>query len=154
MINNGKKRGIVMTSMIFKHFNGTDKCSTAEEIKNIFYQDRNGVNEFIVTSNSDAPYPYLSILVNGNSAYIFYTPFDDSIGAGFQVYGEDEDGFELDPDDKTIFYVNTPAEEIEISNEYVCSREKAIQVTLAFMNCDEWPSCYEDLPNCVEWEEL
>lgn len=143
-----------MTSMIFNHFNGNNICSTADEVKKILYQDINGVNEFIISSNSDNQYPYLSILVNGKAAYIFYAPFDNSVGAGFQAYGEDEDGFELDPDDKTIFYVNTPTEEIEISNEYVCSREKAIQVILAFMNCSEWPCDYEDLPTCVEWEEL
>ena len=96
----------------------------------------------------------ISVLVNGKAAYLFYAPFDDSVGAGFQAYGEDEDGFELDPDENTVFYGNTPTEEIEISNEYVCSREKAIEVVLAFMDCDEWPSRYEDLPDCVEWEEL
>lgn len=143
-----------MTSMFFKHFHGNDRCSTAEEIKQILHQDVNGVNEFIISNNPHDPYPYLSVLVNGKAAYLFYAPFDDSVGAGFQAYGEDEDGFELDPDENTVFYVNTPTEEIEISNEYVCSREKAIEVVLAFMDCDEWPSRYEDLPDCVEWEEL
>ena len=109
---------------------------------------------FIISNNPHDPYPYLSVLVNGKAAYLFYAPFDDSVGAGFQAYGEDEDGFELDPDENTVFYGNTPTEEIEISNEYVCSREKAIEVVLAFMDCDEWPSRYEDLPDCVEWEEL
>lgn len=143
-----------MTSMFFKHFCGNDICSTAEEVKTVLNKDINGVNEFIISNSPDNQYPYLSVLVNGKSAYILYAPFDGSVSAGFQAYGEDEDDFELDPNDITIFYVNTPTEEIEISNEYVCSREKAIQVILEFMSCNELPSCYEGLPSCIEWEEL
>ncbi len=143
-----------MTSMIFNHFYGEDVCSTADEVEALFHKDLDGANEFIISSDSDAQYPCLSVLVNGNFAYLLYMPFDSSMGAGFQAYGEDEDGFELDPDDITVFYINTPTEEQEISNEYVCSREKAIEVILAFMKYDEWPTHYEDLPDCVEWEEL
>ncbi len=143
-----------MTPMVFKHFAGEDICSTVDEVKTVFNKDINGVNEFIISNDSDSQYPYLNILVSRRSAYIFYAPFDGSVGAGFQAYGEDEDGFELDPDGITIFYVNTPTEEVEIGNEYVCSLEKALQVILAFMSYNKWPVRYEDLPNCVEWEEL
>ena len=53
-----------------------------------------------------------------------------------------------------MFSVNTPTEELEVGNELVCSKEKAIQVVLAFMEQSQWPSCIEELPNCVQWEEL
>ena len=90
-----------MTSMFFKHFCGNDICSTVEEVKTVLDKDINGVNEFIISSSPDNQYPYLSVLVNGKSASIFYAPFDGAVSAGFQAYGEDEEGFELDPDDIT-----------------------------------------------------
>ncbi len=52
------------------------------------------------------------------------------------------------------FYVNIPTVEMEIRNEYVCTKETALQVILKFMCYDECPVCFEDLPDCVEWEEL
>lgn len=137
--------------MVFRHFCGEDICRTADEVKAVFSKHVNGVNQFFISDISDKLYPYLSILVNGEKAYIWYSPFAGTENPGFQAYGEDT---ESDPDDITVFYVNTPTEEMEIRNEYVCTKEKALQVVLKFMYYDEWPVCYEDLPNCVEWEEL
>ena len=39
-------------------------------------------------------------------------------------------------------------------NDYILSKETALQVVLAFMELEEWPACYEEMPSCVEWEEL
>ena len=39
-------------------------------------------------------------------------------------------------------------------NDYILTRETAVQVVLAFLEMAEWPTCYEEMPDCVEWEEL
>ncbi len=31
---------------------------------------------------------------------------------------------------------------------------KALQAAAAFTELEKWPACYEELPACVEWEEL
>ncbi len=143
-----------MRSLIFEHFCGKEVCATADDVRAVFRRDVNGVNEWIISDSTDSRSPYLSVLANQNAAAVFYTPADGSESAGFQAYGDDEEGLEPDPDGVTIFYTNTPAEELEISNEIVCTREKALEVVLAFMEADAWCSCWEDLPDCVEWEEL
>lgn len=142
-----------MIPMMFYHFCGEDVCTTAEDVKVVLQKEIHGVNEFRMTSSVESAYPYLSILVNRDFAYLFYMPQEDSDIAGFQAY-EEENELDLDPDGVTLFSVNTPTEELEVSNESVCSKEKATQVVLAFMEQSQWPSCIEELPNCVQWEEL
>ncbi len=52
------------------------------------------------------------------------------------------------------FYVNIPTVEMEGRKEYVCTPEEALEGMEKFMCYDECPVCFEDLPDCVEWEEL
>lgn len=75
-----------------------------------------------------------------------YAP--DESSAGIQAWGED---LGLDPEGSVDFY--TP--ELTVTpNDYILTRETAFQVVLAFLEMEEWPTCYEELPDCVEWEEL
>ena len=138
-----------MVPMIFEHFAGKDICFTAAEVQAAFAQAVNGVNTFNIYTDVNVVYPYLSVMVNGDCAYIWYAPDEES--AGFQVYGDD---LELDSEGSTVFYLTTPTEEMQVPNDYVCSKETALQVVLDFMKREDWPTCYEELPDCVEWEEL
>lgn len=138
-----------MKPMIFEHFSGKDICSTEDEARAVLGKTVNGVNEFIIYQDTDSTYPYISVLVNGEYAYLWFTPEEDH--PGFQAYSA---GVELDPDESTIFYVNTPTEEMEIPNEYVSSKETVLQAVLEFMGCTKWPASFEELPACVQWEEL
>ena len=94
----------------------------------------------------DAIFPYFSVLTQGEYAYIWYAP--DESSAGIQAWGED---LGLDPEGSVDFYI---PELTVISNDYILTRETAFQVVLAFLEMEKWPTCYEEMPDCVEWEEL
>ena len=138
-----------MVPMIFEHFAGKEVCSTEAEVRATFAQAIDGANAFNIYTDVNGVYPYLSVMVNRDCAYIWYAPDEES--AGFQVYGDD---LELDPAGDMIFYINTPTEEMQVPNNYVYLKKTALQVVLEFMKREDWPTCYEELPNCVEWEEL
>ena len=109
------------------------------------------VNEFIISNENDDT-PYLTVLINGEHAHIYYEPTDEYDSAGFEACGESYG--EDDSDGVTIFYTNIPTEEIEIWNGYVNTKDTALNVIAEFLNYDEWPVCFEDMPLCVQWEEL
>ena len=136
-----------MIPAIFEHLEGKETCSTLEEVRSVLERKVDGGNAFYIYRNTDAVYPCLSVLTRGEYAYIWYAPADES-SAGFQAWGED---LGLDPEGTVRFYI---PELTEICNDYILTREKALQVVLAFMELEEWPACYEEMPSCVEWEEL
>lgn len=138
-----------MRPMVFEHFCGKDLCGTEDEVRAVLGKTVDGKNEFIIYIDSDGEFPYLSVLVKGDYAYIWYTHSENL--AGYQAYGED---LGLDPDGDTIFYIGTGTEEMYIPNRYVNTKERVLQVVLEFMNFSKWPTSYAELPACVEWEEL
>lgn len=143
-----------MSKMLFQHFCGNDLCSTVDEVREVLSKNINGVNEFII-SDENNEVPYMTVLINKDSAYIYYEPFDEFDSAGFEVCGENYgEDIGSDCDDITVFYTNTPTEEIEISNEYVNTKDTALNIISEFLNYDEWPLSMEDLPLCVQWEEF
>ena len=122
---------------MFDHFGGTDACSTPEEDEKVFSFTVNGVNSFWI---SDGQHPVLSILVKDELAYAILFPDEGS--AGIQAYAD-----EPPEGDSTVFYINTPAEEIAIRNEYVISKPVAKQIMLEFLET-------QSLSDFLEWEEL
>ena len=126
-----------MKKMIFDHFGGTDTCSTPEEAEKVFSCTVNGVNSFWISDGQD---PVLSILVKDELAYAILFPDEGS--AGIQAYAD-----EPPEGDSTVFYINTPAEEIAICNEYVIPKPVAKQIMLEFVET-------QSLPDFLEWEEL
>ena len=135
-----------MIPAIFEHLEEREICSTLEEVRNVLDKTVDGGNAFNICREQDAVYPFLSVLTRGEYAYIWYAP--DESSAGIQAWGED---LGLDPEGTVRFYI---PELTEICNDYILTREKALQVVLAFMELGEWPACYEEMPSCVEWEEL
>ena len=143
-----------MIPLYFEHFCGKDFCTTGEEVRAVLAKDVDGFNEFIIAdapaAPGDSPYPYLSVLVKGDCAYLWYAPDDSS--AGLQVYGPEDSP--LDPEDSTVFHITPAGEQLWVGNCYVCPRQTALEVVLAWMALPAWPACLEEMPGCVEWEEL
>lgn len=135
-----------MISTVFEHLAGEEICSTPEEVRAVMEKMVDGGNAFNIYREQDAVFPYLSVLIQGEYAYIWYAP--DESSAGIQAWGED---LGLDPEGSVDFYIP----ELTVTpNDYILTRETAFQVVLAFLEMEEWPTCYEELPDCVEWEEL
>jgi hypothetical protein len=131
---------------IFEHLEGKETCSTLEEVRAVLERKVDGGNAFNIYKEQDALFPYFSVLTRGEYAYIWYAP--DESSAGIQAWGED---LGLDPEGSVNFYIP----ELTVTpNDYILSKETALQVVLAFMELEEWPACYEEMPSCVEWEEL
>ena len=135
-----------MIAAIFEHLAGKEICSTPEEVKATLDKMVDDRNAFTIYREQDAIFPYFSVLTRGEYAYIWYAP--DESSAGIQAWGED---LGLDPEGSVDFYI---PELTVISNDYILTRETAVQVVLAFLEMEEWPTCHEELPDCVEWEEL
>lgn len=135
-----------MIPAIFEHLDGKETCSTLEEVRAVLERKVDGGNAFNIYREQDALFPYFSVLTRGEYAYIWYAP--DESSAGIQAWGED---LGLDPEGTVRFYIP----ELTVRpNDYILSKETALQVVLAFMELEEWPACYEEMPGCVEWEEL
>ena len=135
-----------MIPAIFEHLEGKETCSTLEEVRAVLERKVDGGNAFTIYKEQDALFPYFSVLTRGEYAYIWYAP--DESSAGIQAWGED---LGLDPEGSVNFYIP----ELTVTpNDYILSKETALQVVLAFMELEEWPACYEEMPSCVEWEEL
>lgn len=135
-----------MIPAIFEHLEGKETCSTLEEVRAVLERKVDGGNAFNIYREQDALFPYFSVLTRGEYAYIFYAP--DESSAGIQAWGED---LGLDPEGSVNFYIP----ELTVTpNDYILSKETALQVVTAFMEMEEWPACYEEMPGCVEWEEL
>lgn len=135
-----------MIPAIFEHLEGKETCSTLEEVRAVLDKTVDGGNAFNIYREQDALFPYFSVLTQGQYAYIWYAP--DESSAGIQAWGED---LGLDPEGSVNFYIP----ELTVTpNDYILSKETALQVVMAFMEMEEWPACYEEMPDCVEWEEL
>ena len=135
-----------MISAIFEHLEERETCSTLKEVRTVLDKTVDGGNAFNIYREQDVVFPYLSILTQGEYAYIWYAPNESS--AGIQAWGED---LGLDPEGSVDFYIP----ELTVTpNDYILTRETAVQVVLAFLEIEEWPTCYEEMPDCVEWEEL
>ena len=135
-----------MIPAIFEHLEERETCSTLKEVRTVLDKTVDGGNAFNIYREQDAVFPYLSVLTRGEYAYIWYAPNESS--AGIQAWGED---LGLDPEGSVGFYIP----ELTVTpNDYILTRETAVQVVLAFLEIEEWPTCYEEMPDCVEWEEL
>lgn len=128
--------------MKISHFGGIDYIDTIEEMKKIL-NTRFGddVNEFWITDN-ESENPCLVILINKAIANLTYFPEDGH--PGFQSF-ENENG--LDSNGYSIFYTNTPEEEIEISNEMVVPVELALKTAKEFFESME-------MPTSIKWMNL
>lgn len=135
-----------MFPAFFEHLGGKETCSTPQTVQVALDKMVDGGNAFDIYKNADTIYPYITVLTHGEYAYIWYA-LDES-SAGLQAYGED---LGLDPEGSVNFYM---PELTVVPNDYILTRGKALQVVLAFLELEEWPTCYGELPNCVEWEEL
>ena len=132
-----------MKNFRINHFGGKALCTTWDEVAQTLEQTVGGVNEFFIAEDHTM-YPHLTVLINGSYAYVTCVPTEEA--AGSQAFSENVE-VDLDPNGISIFYTNTPSEEIEIYNDYVIPKTLAIQVVKEFVETGK-------MSNCVEWEEL
>ncbi len=127
--------------MKVSHFGGTVDCETMdafEAVLNMRYGTE--VNEFWIYDKEKNP--CLAILVNHEYANLTYFPEDGH--PGFQSVGRNPD---LNLRGMTIFYTNTPYEEIEVSNDAIVRFfQSAGSGKRVFMSLTQ--------PTCIEWLEL
>ena len=125
--------------MIIEHFGGTEYASNADELCMVLNKRYgNGVNEFWI-SEEKMDIPCMTILVNKNLANVTYFP--DSNSPGYQSVGNKKN-----PKDSSVFYVNTPDEEIEIFNDTIISFQDALKAAIEFFQNNQ-------MPTCIEWTE-
>ena len=132
-----------MQKMMIHHFLGKNICATMEDVEETLAQSINGVNEFFIVKEHTM-FPYLTVLVNGAYAYVTCVPTEEA--AGSSAFSDDVET-DLDPDGISIFYTNTPSEEIEIYNDYVIPKSLAVQIVKDFVESGR-------MSDCVQWDEL
>lgn len=127
--------------MIIKHFGGIETAEKFEDVCEVLHKRYgNDVNEFWITYDNQEN-PCLAILVKKELANVTYFPDAESLG--FQSVGT-PNGF--NPDEFSVFYTNTPEEEIEISNSAIITFGDAMQAALDFFRSPK-------LPSCIKWSE-
>ena len=132
-----------MSKIIIHHFLGDSLCETTDDVLKALDQSVDGVNEFFIV-HEHTMFPYLTVLINGSYAYVYCVP--NEVDAGLVAFSEGAET-DLDPDGISIFYINTPSEEMEIYNDYVIPKSLAAEIVKEFAETGK-------MSDCVEWEEL
>lgn len=127
--------------MKIRHFGGVEFAACENELTEILTQRYgNDVNEFWITED-DQDNPCLAILVNKELANITYFPDEYSPGAQSVgcCCGLELNGY-------TVFYTNTPEEEIEISNNLIIPFDLALKAAAEFFH-------NQKMPRCIDWTD-
>ena len=128
--------------MKVSHFGGTESVSSIEELRRILSERyANDANEFWL-SDETKDFPCMAILVKGSLASVTFFEDEDDIGS--QSAGRNNN---LKAGTFTVFYTNTPNEEIEIHSEMVVSEEAAAKAAEQFFS-------ERKMPRCMEWQKL
>ena len=132
-----------MRKIKINHFGGKALCTTWDEVAQTLEQTVDGVNEFYIAAEHTM-FPYLAVLEKDDYAYVHCVP--NETGGGLIAFSADTPT-DLPPDGISIFYTNTPTEEIEIYNDYVIPKTLAWNFVKDFVETGKMSSC-------VEWDEL
>ena len=120
------------------HFGRKSFCATWDDVAQTLEQAVDGVNEFFIVEEHTM-FPYWVVLV-----HMYCVP--NEVDGGLLAFSDDVPT-DLPPDGISIFYVNTPTEEIQIYNDYVIPKALAQTVVKDFVETGK-------MSNCVEWDEL
>lgn len=120
------------------HFGGKKLCTTWDDVAQTLEQTVDGVNKFFIVEEHTM-FPYLVVLV-----HMYCAP--NEVDGGLLAFSDDVPT-DLPPDGISIFYVNTPTEEIQIYNDYVIPKALAQTVVKDFVETGK-------MSDCVEWDEL
>lgn len=128
--------------MMIRHFGGIETAFTSGELRGVLSKRLwKDVNEFWITEDNKE-FPCMAILVNGILANVTF--FEDENDIGVQSIGGE---LGLKAGLFTVFYTNTPNEEIEIHNEMIVSTEVAVKAAEAFLRGNTRPSCINWVKN-------
>lgn len=130
--------------MYIEDFHGSEYCNEKEQLT-VAMQKRNkqGYNEFWICINEEQTYPCMVVLVYKNLAYLHF--FEDEGEPGWTSVAEQIN--ESDEDGMTKFYTNNGTEEVMIENRAIVTVDKVVETVVEFINTNE-------MPKCIEWEEL
>lgn len=130
--------------MFVEDFYGMKICNNIEQLsKEMQKRDDKGYNEFWICMDEEERYPCIVVSVYNDLAYLHY--FEDEGEPGWSSVTEQSNG--LDEEGMTKFYTNSGMEEIMIENGSIVSVDKAMEAVAEFMDTEE-------MPDCIEWEEL
>ena len=114
---------------------GSFQCDSLEayhaHLKSCFQQE----NEIWCSRTEEAKYPCLAILVNGDQAVVNY--FAEEGGEMFASFGNE------DAEDSVLFCDG----QYEVAAYQVIPAADATECALAFFHS-------QDVPDCIDWEEL
>ena len=97
-----------MKKIKMHHFGGKNICTTWDEVAQTLEQTVDGVNEFYIAAEHTM-FPYLAVLVKGDYAYVHCVPNEAD---GSLIAFSDDTLTDLPQDGISVFYTNTPTEEI------------------------------------------
>jgi hypothetical protein len=125
-------------------FGGTHSAHSIPQLEQLLRaRFRNQENEFLLAPDA-SKYPYLSIMVRGDVAVLYYFPEGDH--AGYLAVGGK---LNLDLQEMTTFQIGglDPGDTIDIQNEFIVPFSEALKVAEEFFHSQE-------LPRSIEWFEL
>jgi len=122
--------------MKIEHFGGSEHANDQDAL-NIVLKRRYGANANEFWLSADAPFPSLSILVRDDLASVHYFPEEGH--PGYSLVGGQS---ELERGGSTIFFTNSPSEEIEIANEMIVPFSIALQVAHQFFASPTRPTSH------------
>ena len=128
--------------MRIRHFGGIETASTHDELRSILSKRfENESNEFWMFADNKE-FPCMAILVKGNLANVSFICDENDIGYQSlgQAVGSKTGTF-------TVFYTNTPEEEIEIHDEMIVSAENAVKAAEEFFREHKMPCCIKWVKN-------
>lgn len=96
----------------------------------------------LTITESNKEFPCMAILVKGNLANVSF--FSDENDIGYQSLGQ---AVGSKTGTFTVFYTNTPEEEIEIHDEMIVSAENAVKAAEEFFREHKMPCCIKWVKN-------
>ena len=132
-----------MKKIKMHHFGGKNICTTWDEVAQTLEQTVDGVNEFYIAAEHTM-FPDLAVLVKGDYAYVHCVPNEADGGL---IAFSDDTLTDLPQDGISVFYTNTPTEEIQIYNDYVIPKTLAQTIVKDFVETGK-------MSDCVEWEDI
>ncbi len=132
-----------MRKIEMHHFGGKNICATWDEVAQALEQTVDGSNEFFIVAEHTM-FPYLAVLVRGDYAHVICVP--NEADGGLLAFSDDAPT-DLPPGGISVFYTNTPTEEIQICNDYVIPKSLAWAVVKDFVETGE-------LSSRVQWDAL
>jgi hypothetical protein len=125
------------------HSNERIQIESQQELESAFYKYRQG-SYGAFDFNHASPFPWLSVLINGTTAYVHYFPSDGHPGFHSVANAGEH------PTGQTIHFLQSGGDE---GSSFDIDRSMTVSIELAFSAAKQFLS-KPSLPTCILWEEL